>query len=95
MAGGLVRLAMDKRKVSEEEKKESVERGTLYTSGLIAGEGLMGVVLAVLAVLNKAEAIDVSKAFSIGQIGSLVVFALLIVSLVMVCLKKKDKKEQA
>lgn len=95
MAGGLVRLAMDKRKVSEEEKKESVERGTLYTSGLIAGEGLMGVVLAVLAVVNKAEAIDVSKAFSIGQIGSLVVFALLIVSLVMVCLKKKDKKEQA
>ena len=95
MAGGLVRLFMDKRKVSEEEKKESVERGTLYTSGLIAGEGLMGVVLAVLAVLNKAEVIDVSKSFNIGQIGSLIVFALLIVSLVMVCLKKKDKKEQA
>ena len=48
MAGGIVRWFMDRRKVSDEEKKESVERGTLFTSGLIAGEGLMGVVLAVL-----------------------------------------------
>ncbi len=95
MAGGLVRLAMDKRKVNEEEKKESVERGTLYTSGLIAGEGLMGVILAVLAVLNKADVIDVSKVFSIGQIGSLVVFGLLLFSLVWVCIKKKDKKQEA
>ena len=46
MAGGLVRLFMDKRNVSEKEKKASVDHGILFTSGLIAGEGLMGVILA-------------------------------------------------
>ena len=40
MAGGLVRLFMDKRNVSEKEKKASVDHGILFTSGLIAGEGL-------------------------------------------------------
>lgn len=92
MAGGIVRWFMDRRKVSDEEKKESVERGTLFTSGLIAGEGLMGVVLAVLAVLNKAEVIDISKSFNIGQIGSIVVFCLLLAILVKVCLKKNKKE---
>ena len=38
MAGGLVRLFMDKRNVSEKEKKASVDHGILFTSGLIAGE---------------------------------------------------------
>ena len=50
MAGGLVRLFMDKRNVSEKEKKASVDHGILFTSGLIAGEGLMGVILAIFAV---------------------------------------------
>lgn len=52
MAGGLVRLFFDKkRKITEEKRKDAVDRGILYTSGLIAGEGLVGVLLAILAII--------------------------------------------
>ncbi len=92
MAGGIVRFILDRRKVSEDEKKASIERGTLFTSGLIAGEGLMGIVLAVLAVLEVDSVIDVSGVFSIGQIGSLVVYILLLVFLGYLSVKGKKEK---
>lgn len=94
MCGGIVRFIMDHRKGSESEKKESVERGILYTSGLIAGEGLMGVILAIFAVFHWDEIINVSKIFSIGQIGSLIAFLALLGSLVWVCLKSEKKNDK-
>lgn len=40
MVGGLIRLAVDKKKgLTEEERKAANNRGILYSSGLIAGEG--------------------------------------------------------
>ena len=92
MCGGIVRFIMERRKAPEEEKKEGIDRGILYTSGLIAGEGLMGVVLAVLAVVGVDQVVDVSGSFSIGNIGALVVFVLLLLSLVRVCLGGKKSK---
>ena len=91
MCGGIVRFIMDHRKGSEAEKKESVDRGILYTSGLIAGEGLVGIVLAVLAVLGVDKVIDISEKFSLGRIGSLIFFILLLTSLAKVCLGKKKR----
>ena len=93
MAGGLVRLFMDKRNVSEKEKKASVDHGILFTSGLIAGEGLMGVILAIFAVAKLDNIIDLSKKFSIGEIGSLIVFILLLLYLARVCIKGGKKSE--
>ena len=93
MAGGLVRLFMDKRNVSEKEKKASVDHGILFTSGLIAGEGLMGVILAIFAVAKLNKIIDFSKKFSIGEIGSLIVFILLLLYLARVCIKGGKKSE--
>ena len=93
MAGGLVRLFMDKRNVSEKEKKASVDHGILFTSGLIAGEGLMGVILAIFAVAKLDKIIDLSKKFSIGEIGSLIVFILLLLYLARVCIKGGKKNE--
>ena len=55
MVGGLVRHWFEKRKCSDEEKKESVSRGILYTSGMIAGEGLVGILLAVFAIIPLAS----------------------------------------
>ncbi|MDY2968635.1 MAG: oligopeptide transporter, OPT family [Butyricicoccus pullicaecorum] len=92
MCGGIVRFIMERRKAPEEEKKEGIDRGILYTSGLIAGEGLMGVILAVLAVVGVDKVVDVSGSFSIGNIGALVVFVLLLLSLVRVCLGGKKSK---
>lgn len=52
MLGGLVRLWVDKKKFKKEEtRKQALDYGLLYSSGLIAGEGLIGIALAALAVI--------------------------------------------
>ena len=57
MVGGLIRHWYEKRKYAkEEDKKETIDRGVLYTSGMIAGEGLVGILLAVFAIIPLASA---------------------------------------
>ena len=91
MCGGIIRWFVEKRtKNNEKLNKEAVERGTLYTSGLIAGEGLMGILLAVFAVAHLD--IDISSKFSIGQVGSLVMWVLMLATLVYTCFGKKNLK---
>ena len=90
MAGGVVRWILERRKTDDEkEKKASIERGTLFTSGLIAGEGLMGVILAILAVLK----VDSKIVFPVAlpQIGSLIIFIALLAYLYFICVKKSKK----
>ena len=86
MAGGIVRYIVERVKGTEQEKKERADRGVLFTSGLIAGEGIMGIVLAVLAVLKLDSVITLP--FSLPQIGSLVIFILLLFYLYRLCMKK-------
>lgn len=103
MLGGLVRLFMEKRKyASEKEKTGSIQSGILYTSGMIAGEGVVGILLAVFAVIKLgvdatsgapvtlADKINLS-AFSVGNIGSLIAFALLLASIVFFCNKGRKR----
>lgn len=95
MAGGLVRLAFDKMKRKEEEKKQIISDGILYCSGMIAGEGMVGIILAILAIFGADRIIDVSKYINIseiaGAIGSLLVFAFIILSLLRFSIWKKKK----
>ncbi|MBQ9947143.1 MAG: oligopeptide transporter, OPT family [Oscillospiraceae bacterium] len=97
MIGGLVRLVFDKMKFGgdEEKKKEVVNDGILFCSGMIAGEGLIGIVLALLAVFGVDSVLDISGLLNLPElalsIGSLVVFALIIVSLLMFSVWKKRK----
>lgn len=99
MVGGLVRLFTEKRKKStEEEKKAQVDKGILYTSGLIAGEGLVGVLLAILAVFkiggkSIGDIINLSESINLGQIGSIVFFALLVFTLLKYTILHKDKEK--
>lgn len=102
MAGGLVRLFIEKRKgLSEKKKKQAIDGGVLYSSGLIAGEGLIGILLAVFALIPLGErtlgdAIDKlgSSIFSgnVAKIVGLIAFALLIASLLKFSLFSKDKE---
>lgn len=95
MAGGLIRLFFDKMK-NEEKKKNATSNGILFCSGMIAGEGLVGIVLAILAVFNISTILDLSGVLNlptwVSNIGSLVVFALIILSLLKFSLWKKEKK---
>ena len=86
MLGGLVRWFVEKRKyASEKAKNEAVQSGILYTSGLIAGEGVVGILLAVFAVLNINT--DISGMVNLGNVGGLVAFALLLASIIFYCSK--------
>lgn len=93
MAGGLVRLVVEKKSgLSEEKKKAAIDRGILYTSGMIAGEGLIGILLAVFAVVE----LDLTKllgGFSLGQIGAILIFLVVVIgSLFKVTLFSKENK---
>lgn len=88
MSGGVVRGLMDMRKKTPEDvKQEQSTRGTLYCAGMIAGEGLVGIALAILAVAGISP--DISGMLNLGSIGSLVIFALMIALLVKFALGKK------
>ncbi len=91
MVGGLVRLALDKMKRKEEEKKVIVNDGILFCSGMIAGEGLVGILLALFAVFGIDKAINLSGLVPtfVSNIGSLVVFGLIILSVLKFSLWKK------
>ena len=95
MVGGLVRLAFDKMNKEPKEKDAIISDGLLYCSGMIAGEGLVGILLAVFAVFGLDSAIDLSSKLNlstpVATIGSLVVFALIILSLLKFSIWKKRK----
>lgn len=91
MIGGLVRLWMDGRKqVSTEEKEEQSNRGTLYCAGMIAGEGLVGILLAILAIFGIN--LDISSFFYLGSIGGVVLLILMVGSLLKFSVWKKGSK---
>ena len=85
MAGGAVRFIVERIKGSDKERKERTDRGVLFTSGLIAGEGIIGILLAVLTVLN----INPSIGFTLPQPVSLIIFLALLAILYMQCMKKE------
>ncbi len=98
MVGGLVRLVLDKLRYKDEETKTAVVNdGVLFCSGMIAGEGLVGILLAVFAVFGLDKALDLSARFGIPQvvsdIGGLVLFAIIILTLLKFSVwKKRDRK---
>lgn len=97
MVGGLVRLAFDKMNKEKKEKERIINDGILYCSGMIAGEGLVGILLAIFAIFGLGDVIDLSGKLNlspaVANIGSLVVFALVILSVLKFSIWKKTKKE--
>jgi len=93
MVGGLVRLVFDKMKKEEKEKERIISDGILFCSGMIAGEGLVGILLALLAVVGVDAMLDISGILNLStgasSIAALVVFALVILSLLKFSIWKK------
>lgn len=95
MAGGLIRLFLEKKKYAcEEEREERIQRGILYSSGMIAGEGIVGILLAVLAIIpagvdtSVGNLIDLSTSVNLGNIGGLIFFGLLLLTLLKASLSR-------
>ncbi len=90
MVGGVVRMLMDARKkVDDKTKERQSTDGTLYCAGMIAGEGLVGILLALLAVggINM----DLSGSLNLGNIGGLVLMIVMILCLLKFSMWKKSK----
>ena len=100
MVGGVVRLFLDKKKEGEAKKREMISNGTLYCAGMIAGEGLVGILMAVLAIIkvgdNSIGAI-IGGLFNLsgaaGNIVGLIVLALMILSLLKFSVWSKTKSK--
>lgn len=95
--GGIVRYFIEKKnsKKSEEIQKESSEKGILFCSGMIAGEGLVGMLLAILAVIpmkNKAVIDVINLKAPLGQLGSVIFFGLIISFIIYFSKTKKTNK---
>lgn len=89
MIGGLIRYFVDKKRTSEDGEAGT---GVLFCSGLIAGEGLVGILMAILTVLKVAERIDLSAKFTTGIIGGIVLMAVMIACVVKFALAKPKKE---
>lgn len=97
MVGGLVRLVFDKMKKKDEEKKAITNDGILFCSGMIAGEGLMGILLAVLAIVGIDKYINISGMLGlpswVSTVLGVVTLGLVIFSLLSFSLFKKRNKK--
>lgn len=92
MIGGVIRWFVDKKKADKEENKDA-NSGILFCSGMIAGEGLVGILLAILAVVNVAGKIDLSGSFTTGIVGGVVLMVVMILCILKFSLWSKNGKE--
>ena len=88
MVGGAARWFVDKRS-SEKEKKNEASGGILFCSGLIAGEGLVGILLAILAVVGVSDALDLSGTVNLGLAGAVVLLVIMVLSVLKFAMTKK------
>ena len=95
MVGGLIRLALDKLKRND--KETVVNDGILFCSGMIAGEGLVGILLALLAVVGADKVLDLSGKLGVpavvSDIGGIVLFAIIILTVLKFTVWKKRGKK--
>lgn len=95
---GLVRGMLDRKKNLDDETKEhKVRSGVLYASGLVAGEGLIGILLAIFATIpvaagTLADLVGFGNGV-LGQAGGLIFFILLVLTLVAASYWSKPTRE--
>ncbi len=95
MVGGVLRLITEKIGKKQGREEEVVNNGILFSSGMIAGEGLVGILLAVFAIFGIDKVIDLSTklpaGFSTVSAVILLAVSILIVFKFTIWSKKKAK----
>ncbi len=99
MVGGLLRLITEKIGKKQGREDEVVNNGILFSSGMIAGEGLVGILLAVFAIFGLDKVIDLSNKLPAGftTAGAIVLLAItiLLVFKFTIWSKKNSDKSKA
>ena len=97
--GGVVRWYLENKKkcADEKERKSIIDNGVLYSSGLIAGEGLVGILLAIFAIIKFKDG-TLADLFNMGGIlgnaGGIIFFIILLASLVFFSTRVGRKGEK-
>ncbi|CEH31827.1 peptide transporter [Aneurinibacillus migulanus] len=87
MLGGVIRGIVERREKNEEVRKQKLERGILLSSGFIAGEALMGILIAIAVSIGIA----MPENPFFGPLVSLIAF-LLVAAILFVTANSKGKK---
>jgi len=98
-AGGVIRWFLENhnKDTSKEDHQSIIENGILYSSGLIAGEGIVGIILAILAIVpfkNGSVADFINLGGILGNTGGIIFFILLLASLVFFSMQKDKNHSQ-
>jgi hypothetical protein len=94
MVGGIIRGIIDKKAKKDESCKDKIETGVLYSSGLIAGEGLMGVIIAIFTYFKFADKLAlVEEGTLLGKLPALLIFLLMTLRLIYIVFKKSKAKK--
>ena len=87
-AGGLLREFFDRRG-----DRDAADRGVLFSSGLIAGEGLVGILLAVFALIRVGGGRSLGEAINLGaplgNLGGLAFFLLILAAMYRFSVKRE------
>ena len=93
MVGGVIRHVVD---MKNGEANDESGKGILFCSGLIAGEGLVGVILAILTAVGVADLMDFSGVFGGSTVVptalAIIVFVATIIAVYYVSAGKKNEK---
>jgi len=89
MIGGLIRKFTDSYSAR---RKGKTGNGVLFCSGLIAGEGLVGVIIAILTVTGVTQYIDLSSKVSTGNTSVIIVLVLIAAAVIKAAVDKGNEK---
>lgn len=92
MIGGVIRWFVDKKSKAGEKNNEA-GKGILFCSGMIAGEGLVGIILAIIAVLGFTDAIDLSGILNTGIVGGIILIIVMILCVLKFGLWSRNKAD--
>lgn len=90
MLGGLVRKFADKKFGAQ---KDESGKGILFCSGLIAGEGIVGVLLAILTVAGLTDAMNLSSVIPTGNVPALILIILVVAAVYKSAMGKKNESK--
>ena len=89
MIGGIIRWFVDRKAKKDGKEEGEAGPGVLFCSGMIAGEGLVGIILAILAVVGVSDLFDLSGAVHTGLIGGIVLMILMVGCVARFSMKKE------
>ena len=93
MLGGVLSLIIKKINHTSNADNHS-SRGILFSSGLIAGEGLVGIILAILAVVGVDKNINLQNNLNLGITGSILLLIFIILLILYMGFNKKGNKNE-